>query len=179
MLPTFRLAQAIRDNCLTDANEAISAGADVNGRDHEGRTMLELAERSAATGNIIGLLLLQGADASQSIGRFNDSLFHIAARHHNYGFAAILVAFDHKPTRVNDKGETPLHVAASSGQSFLCALLIKHGVDVNLKDHQLRTASERALAGNHSELAQWLSRRESFSQTWSNLRVAESQEHTR
>lgn len=175
MLPTYRLAKAIRDNCPADANEAIAAGADVNGRDEKGRSMLEMAERSESTSNIIGLLLLNGADASQSIGRFNDSLFHIAARRHNYGFAVTLVAHGHKPTARNDKGETPLHIAASTGQAFLCKFLVEHGVDTSLKDSRGRLACELAFTHHHMELAEWLRRRTDYIRAVTHRdRVAES-----
>ena len=52
-----------------------------------------------------------------------------------------------------DKGNTPLHVAASAGQATQCELLITHGANASALDENSKTAAEAAMEADHIDLS--------------------------
>ncbi|XP_066921921.1 ARF GTPase-activating protein GIT2-like isoform X2 [Clytia hemisphaerica] len=51
-----------------------------------------------------------------------------------------------------EKGNTPLHVAAASGQATQCELLIVHGADPSAFDVNEKTAAKNAMENGHTDL---------------------------
>ncbi len=56
----------------------------------------------------------------------------------------------------NEKGETPLHSAASAGQLEVMKFLVSKGVDVNLKENNGATALHLACYYGHRDTVEWL-----------------------
>ena len=52
-----------------------------------------------------------------------------------------------------EKGNTPLHVAAQSGQATQCELLIVHGADPSAFDVNEKTAAKVAMENGHTEIS--------------------------
>jgi hypothetical protein len=166
LTPNSKLERAILSNCFPDALEAVSDGADANGIDFGGRSMLQVAERCGAGIQVVQSLLRWGADANQVIGKANNSLFHIAARRENAGFIYALLTAGVTPTKVNLAGETPLHVAATKGNYYLSTILLEYGTPIKQTDRKGLTAADRARRCGHTVLADFLDGKPLTSSAW-------------
>jgi len=60
--------------------------------------------------------------------------------------AALLIKYNSQVNATDRWGFTPLHEAAQKGRTQLCALLLSHGADSNLKNHENQTALDLASA---------------------------------
>tara|TARA_R110002074_G_scaffold395526_1_gene584008 strand:- start:5913 stop:6176 length:264 start_codon:yes stop_codon:yes gene_type:complete len=69
VLPNFQLLQAIKSNCLSDFDDAVSRGAASSARDLDGRSALEVAFRHSRP-DLARRLIQNGADPNP--------IFHIA-----------------------------------------------------------------------------------------------------
>ena len=124
---------------LTQVNEAIEAGADVNGRDSVNWTPLMRAGEEGYT-DIAKVLIDKGADVNGKDAPGWTALMHAAKNGHT-DVAKLLID---KGADVNAKrwdGETALMFAALHGHTDIVKALIAGGVDVNA----LNKKKERAL----------------------------------
>ena len=60
--------------------------------------------------------------------------------------ASLLIKHNTQVNATDRWGFTPLHEAAQKGRTQLCALLLNHGADPNLKNHENQTALDLATA---------------------------------
>ncbi|XWN34947.1 MAG: ankyrin repeat domain-containing protein [Roseivirga sp.] len=81
--------------------------------------------------------LQQGADAHCRLGRFQESLLHIAAEKGYTQVARILIEEARVKIDLREQAFqfTPLLSAAHRGHLEMLNLLIEHGADVNVRDH--------------------------------------------
>jgi len=120
----------------------VSKGADVNAESRDGykplRLLLSLhidendTKNAIKFGEIIGFLLLHGADVNTTDGAGN-TLLHLAARSGDVTMAKLLMA---KGANIDVKGSggwTPLHHAVAERQVVMVKFLISQGADVNNK----------------------------------------------
>ncbi|NEP13783.1 MAG: protein kinase [Symploca sp. SIO2C1] len=121
----------------------IVKGADVNAKDHQGNTPLQLAiehERGVA-----GLLIDKGADVNAKDHQGNTPLHNaLVSRSENQDSAKLLIARGADINAKDNQSRTPLHLAIAY-ESEVATLLIDRGADVNAKDNQGKTPLHKAL----------------------------------
>lgn len=76
----------------------------------------------------------------------------------NHAYCSIL-----KVHKKNERGETPLHVAARKGEHRLCRKLIEEGALINARDYAGWTPLHEACYHGHFKVAKLLLRYASFS----------------
>ncbi|MEZ6137033.1 MAG: ankyrin repeat domain-containing protein [Pirellulaceae bacterium] len=129
----YRFLEAVRQGDIDDVRTAHSLGVDINAKDIDRKTALELCEEFAE--NAIALELIQfGCDTGIRIGAFADTLLHRAVRRENYGFAMLLLGSGFPVDTPNNRGDTATHIAASKHNEFLMKLLLAHSADVNIEN---------------------------------------------
>ncbi len=101
--------------------ELIKAGAEIEARDHNGRTPLAQAARSGQQ-NIIDLLLLERADIHARDKKGNTPL-HLAAEGISADTIILLIARGADATRRNDDGATPIDLAIGGGNKAMAAVI--------------------------------------------------------
>jgi ankyrin repeat protein len=94
-----------------------------------------VAEIAAATGhkNVLGLLLDKGVSLNYTNRRDGRTLLHAAAFFNQSNTAALLLRRGAKVGISDQKGCTPLHLAASRGSEEVAVLLLKHHADPNAR----------------------------------------------
>ncbi len=135
MTPDYQFFDAIQRGCISDADQALASGADINFRDFRGHSALEIAEQYQRN-DMIAPLVLRGADPNQQIGKRGDRLLHRAARQGNIGIAEALIQNGATVDAVNHAGKTPLFIAVRCGNEYLAQLLLESGANVNVSEPQ-------------------------------------------
>ena len=132
------------EECIEAVSRAIDSGAAVDERDDDDQTALMLSALTGQ-GELAALLLKQGADPLAREPR-GGTPGHMAAA---MGNSALLdQLFDAVGARmveaVNERGQTPLHVAAREGQPGAVETLLRLGADTSAKDKMGRTPEREA-----------------------------------
>ncbi|KAH0606961.1 uncharacterized protein H6S33_002949 [Morchella sextelata] len=112
----------------------INRGADVDMRDHQGRTSLHLGPWFGT--RVVELLVDCGADIGARDGEGNTPL-HAAVRY-SKEVAEVLLRRGADPNTKDGEGRTPLHVAADGSRGCV-GLLLAHGADMAVRDKAGRT----------------------------------------
>jgi hypothetical protein len=155
VLPLYELIDAIKRDNVDEAKAALEKGADPNGKDFGRVTMLQLTEKYHAK-SLVPLLVRAGADLYECIGPKKESLLHLAARNENVGFACALLDARLTPNLRNRSGDTPLHIAAATGQAYLTRYLISHNANALIQNTKGRTPLAVAVAADKSEIVRLL-----------------------
>lgn len=120
---------------LKEVRRLLKEGADVNERDADGKTPLQLAVeyRNIEAGK---LLLDNGADANAKENEFGISPLHTAALTGQEAFARLLLDKGANPNAVDNKGNWyPLYYAIDRNQLSIMRLLLERGADPNAKSN--------------------------------------------
>lgn len=140
--------------------EIIDTGIDVNLQNEVGTTALLDAAISGKK-EVVELLLENGADVNT--GFYNDkttfeSVIEYCNEIDNYiDILSLLVAHRADPNQANKKGETPLIIAAKTGNIELARYLLSLKVDPNREENTYgRSALMFAVFANNTELVQCL-----------------------
>ena len=155
MLPFYELIDAIKRDSVDEVKAALAKGANPNGRDIDGLSPLQAAEKFQAN-TVVSILVQAGADVAERLGPRADRLLHLAARRRNYGFSHALLNVGALAEVRNSIGESPLHIAARTGQTYLAKLLVQHQANVLGRDAKNRSAIDIARDTKHSEIVQFL-----------------------
>ena len=129
-----RLLKALKLGDFEKVKVLVEDGADVDGRDDKGLTLLHLAALNGEL-EICKCLIANGAD----VGGINNDGFiplHSAAHGGQLEVCKYLVSKGAKVEEKSTIGSTPLHLAAYGGQLEVCRYLVFKGADVNNKDKQ-------------------------------------------
>ncbi|MEZ6081074.1 MAG: ankyrin repeat domain-containing protein [Pirellulaceae bacterium] len=139
----------MRHGVIADVRTTQSLGVDINARDLDGKTALELCEEFAENA-IAQELIRLGSDLTIRLGAKSDTLLHRAARRENYGFAMLLLGNDFPVNTPNKRGDTAAHIAASKHHEFLMKLLLSRGADANIENHAGNTPLHVAARNGNS-----------------------------
>ena len=150
----FRLAYAEHDWFLTiesrnlsDIQQHIAQGADVNQRTHKGKTALMIMAQDGDT-NLISLLITAGAEVNAVNPRGGSALMYAAVGGY---FTAVQLLLNHgaKVNAAGTNGWTALMIAAARGHAEVLQLLLDHGAHVNTRDIYGWTPLMRAAFQKH------------------------------
>lgn len=153
----------------------IQDGAPVKAKSYSGRTSLHLAAQERYV-NIMKLLLDKGAEVdSISENEAKETPLHLALVNyrgpHGSDVSAIILLLEHGANvnqryygseGDNHKGDTPLHIAARTGNLEIIKALYAHGADVNAVDfdYDKRKASRIAQRNKFSNIYEFLKKKE-------------------
>ncbi len=145
------LHYAAKAGQIAVAKLLIANGADVNAGDD----WTPLQEAAYHSKEIVELLLAKGADINT--GKW--PALHIALDGGRFDIVDLLLAKGADVNIRDDKGNTPLHIAASYAASRypkIVELLISNGADIKAKDNNGKTALSYAIEYYHTEIAELL-----------------------
>jgi ankyrin repeat protein len=131
MLPDYQLLEAVKKGTVSEVHSALGRGANVHCRDLNGSSVLEQAERFEQN-DIARILIANGADPNQRIGKRGNTLLHRAASSGNIGFAVVLLEHGVDANATNQSGQTPLHLVAGRGYEYLAKYLLQQGATANV-----------------------------------------------
>lgn len=152
------LAEAAKRGRLTAVRALLHRGAEIDVYDTQsGFTPLHLA----AEGNhaaVVRRLLAAGASVNARNQWNQTPLWQAAwqAWHENTEVAHTLVARGAAVDVTDDKGHTPLHMAARAGHTPMAAFLIEAGADPNRRDDKGLTPLHQAVIGDHADTVRLL-----------------------
>lgn len=112
----------------------------------------EVICESARCGDVIGLLraLASGADINTS--RCGTTALHIATKNGQTAAVEFLLLNGAKINVLDDKLNSPLHLAAAKGNTLQVCQLLKRGADKSLKNADGVTPLEIAVEGKHADI---------------------------
>ncbi|XP_059174816.1 ankyrin repeat and KH domain-containing protein 1-like [Physella acuta] len=116
----------------------IKYGANVNFKDHNGKTPLMKASKISDTQDVLRALLQAGADVNQQNNK-GESALHYAAVCESTDNAKILLEFKSDINLQNNMGMTPLFYSLPRGHKDMIDFLIENNADVNRMDNKGNT----------------------------------------
>ena len=144
------LIEAVRKGQVEAVELLIAKGANPNATDREGRSILIRLSVSGAYGDgsieAVKLLITYGADpfVADSDGL---SVLSQSARFGREAIVAALAETSFPLNRPDKNGNTALELAIDAGKSEIVQLLLKSGIDVNIKGHDGQPALVRVITG--------------------------------
>ncbi len=130
-------AAAAADDAET-AQALIAGGADMEARNDEGSTPMEVAAKADAA-RIINLLVESGVNPLVLDRSLRERPLHMAARANAGNALAALLAHGAYIEILNPDGETPLHAAAGADATAAVEVLLAEGANVLAQDREGRT----------------------------------------
>jgi hypothetical protein len=124
--------------------ELLQFTLDVNARDSDGRTALQVIGQSAIgrdgedAAAVVRLLVRAGADVNVADAAYGNTALHEAL---NAEMAKALIAAGAEVNKLNKDGQTPLMVTLDEG---ITRVLLGAGADIAVKDHRGKTALDLA-----------------------------------
>lgn len=147
----------------------VDAGADLEARNSDGLTPLQLAADNRSD-DAVAILIKLGADINAASTTEKMTALHYAAKNSDTDTLKVLIAAKADLNLKDSKGLTALHHAAIEADDDNVELLAEAGADVLAKDNLGRTASKHAekkagsennyMADRHHKIALYLSLRE-------------------
>lgn len=152
---TTPLMEACRFGRAKCARQLVLAGADVNAKDKEKRTVLMYASDGAASSKVVELLIANGAKADERDAHGCTALMRAASRG-NIAVVRALLQARAKVNVVSENDETPLTFAIVWHHFEVVKALIEAGADYNRSDETGWTPLQYALHEKQSEIANLL-----------------------
>jgi len=145
-------ANLIWEHSLSDSNQGKAATRKPNPKDsvHPVKSGFIKAKYQALA--FVHRLPSTGSDDKLSVIDLSKQLYS-AVRNGNLETSLRLISLGAQPNFFHpDKGNTPLHVAAQTGQATQCELLINYGADPSALDINEKVAATIAIDNSHIEL---------------------------
>eukprot|EP01098_Paradermamoeba_levis_P013385 TRINITY_DN6092_c0_g1_i2.p1 TRINITY_DN6092_c0_g1~~TRINITY_DN6092_c0_g1_i2.p1 ORF type:complete len:378 (+),score=121.33 TRINITY_DN6092_c0_g1_i2:152-1135(+) len=142
---------AVKNNDDLMTRVLISLGAELNSQDEEGSTPLHLALMNKCE-KTIQILLSGGANVHISNAIDGSKPLHLAV--YSEVFTAMLICCGADLHSKNKEGNTPLHVAAESGNVGVAICLVNAGCDINSQSNRkANTPLHLAVIAKHENMA--------------------------
>lgn len=162
--PREVLSAELLEACLRVDEErarlAVKEGADVNFRDHEGKSPLLLMLESQRMA-LAALLVEKGADVNAAargsgkvIGGYTPLMAAIG--HGDPGMTLLLLEHGADPNAVDEEGRSALWLSLENSQFEILDILLAHGADIDLKDKDGSTPLMKFAYLNRYKRLQWL-----------------------
>ncbi|MBA3238222.1 MAG: ankyrin repeat domain-containing protein [Parachlamydiaceae bacterium] len=152
------LLHAIKNDDVKKMIALYKRGVTINSNLHEGLPGLHIACQLGAL-QCTQWLLQNGADPSLvcSSGETSFDAFELAVANNSYEQFSFLFQYsDLDVNRVNNRGETLMHIAAKKGNIHHIILLLLHGADPEQTDARNFTPLHYAALGGHEQIVQLL-----------------------
>jgi len=140
---TEQLVRAVDEYDIDDIEPLVRGGADINARNDEGLTLLQMAVRDRMA-DIAQTLLRLGADVNLKAQQGGYTALHFAADKGDEDMVDLLIAYKANPDITDSRKQSPLHIAAEGGEEEIVKKLVAAGADVLLEDNLKRTAGRTA-----------------------------------
>ena len=148
------LDTAVRHGDLTTVRRLLQEGADANGSEADGTTVLHRAAESGRA-DLVGALLAAGASA-RSVNRYGVSVLEVACEQGSIEVVERLLDAGADPNAA-PHGEPPVMTAARTGEVSVVRLLVARGARVNEPERwQGETALMWAAIENHADMVRAL-----------------------
>ena len=146
---TEKLISAVDEYDIDDIEKLVRAGADINARNSEGLTLVQMAIKDR-TEDIAEILLSLGADVNLKAHSNGYTAMHYAADSGDEDLVALLLKHKANVNIADKRGETPLHIAAHEGHEDTVRKLLDAGAAVLAQDNLGRTPARTAdIQGQH------------------------------
>lgn len=130
------LHHAVKNNEITFVRFLIDAGADVDAKDNNGNTPLNMFPVFDIDGDNIGnyfdtlvLLISRGADINNK-NRFGKTILHTASEQNKIDFVESLLQEGANINVADNDGDTPLHYAVNGRHEMMVEFLLQHHPDI-------------------------------------------------
>jgi len=140
---TRELFRALDSREHENLTALVDAGADLNARNSDGLTPLQLAADNRSD-DAVKILIKLGADINAASTTEKMTALHYAAKNSDTDTLKVLIAARADLNLKDSKGLTALHHAAIEGDDDNVDLLVAAGADVLAKDNLGRTAAKHA-----------------------------------
>lgn len=87
-----------------------------------------MAAAASGSARVVRAILERGGDINQTMVRFKTHAAHEAARGGFFEVLTIMTAYGAVFDQVDDKGNTPVHLAAQGGHAMCCKYLAQRGL---------------------------------------------------
>ena len=150
--PIEQLTKACRENDMAGVEEALSRGADPNGRVYGDKAPIVIAYENRFM-DVVDTLINAGANVNTK-DREGQSLLLLAAKAEDTKNAKYFINLGADINAATPQGFTPLHFAAKNGDVDLVnALLGRNDCIVDPINNEQKTPYHLAMMGNHNEVA--------------------------
>lgn len=150
------LMRAVRKGSVQMVKLLIDTGTDVNARDNQYETALNLAcKLDEIAGSVVRILIAAGVDVN-AVNSYHDTPLADACERSNLEVARLLIEAGASIERKNHNGEVPLLIAIGRGDGEMTAFLIKSGADLEVRNMLEQTPFLVAARKGHLEIARRL-----------------------
>lgn len=151
---TPALHQAVLQSHTSTVEALINEGVDINGRDRDGRTPLQVAATVGGPEKleVIRLLLAKGANPNLRDNSGTSPLDEAVWKGWTERAALLLEGGASIDAPESKTGASPLNEAAFQGHIGVVKLLIARGADARIRDHNGFLPIENAVRENHPEV---------------------------
>jgi ankyrin repeat protein len=149
------LIQATKARQINKVKLLIAEGTDINAKDREGKTALQIAAR-IVNPPMIEVLLDHGVDVRARDNEGKTALHYAAENLYLDRELQLFLDYGSDVNAKDNKGKTPLQIAVSKGNADIAKFLLARGADINLKDNDGKSALHVAVSQGSADTVKFL-----------------------